>query len=173
LGWPTELISQEDKNHARQASPETWIKHKSILYRFAERSKEQILHANGIIGFDLDGTLIKTKSGKKFANDSDYVNDWMLWDPRVTSVLRQKHDEGHIIAVISNQNGLEKGHLSIEQLQAKMDGVLQALRGSASDPIPIDFICSSSTQDIFRKPRTGMWEFLLARYESIFEESDR
>lgn len=39
----------------------------------------------------MDGTLIKTKSGKTFGTDE---NDWMLWDKSVKVVLQKYHSEG-------------------------------------------------------------------------------
>jgi hypothetical protein len=43
------------------------------------------------IAFDMDGTLIKTKSGKTFGTDE---NDWMLWDKSVRVILQKHHSEG-------------------------------------------------------------------------------
>lgn len=37
-----------------------------------------------VLGFDMDETLISTKSGAKFAKDA---NDWKWWDTKVTSTI--------------------------------------------------------------------------------------
>ena len=42
----------------------------------------------------MDGTLIKTKSGKTFAVD---FSDWKLWDPSIPEVLSRYHKAGENI----------------------------------------------------------------------------
>ncbi|KAF3936644.1 hypothetical protein ABW19_dt0204768 [Dactylella cylindrospora] len=44
-----------------------------------------------IAAFDLDSTLIVTKSGKKFAKEA---GDWKWWNPAVPIKLRQLHADG-------------------------------------------------------------------------------
>lgn len=44
-----------------------------------------------IAAFDLDGTLIATKSGRVFAKDE---HDWRWWDPVVPKRIEALHDEG-------------------------------------------------------------------------------
>ena len=158
--WPPmSVLSSVEKDAAENAKCGVWSTYKSIIYKFASRPKFSLKNSTfGIVSFDLDGTLIKTKSGKRFADDSNYLTDWTLWDPNVVTKLRNLHEEGYILAIISNQNGIGKKHLTASQLQNKIDNVL------AQFDVPIDFICATSSDDIFRKPRTGMWDFLLAYY---------
>ncbi|CAM9964711.1 unnamed protein product, partial [Hapterophycus canaliculatus] len=59
-----------------------------------------------IVAFDMDGTLIKTKSGKKFGDTPD---DWQLWHSKIPEVLRRWHDRGYKVAIISNQMGVGSG----------------------------------------------------------------
>ena len=49
-----------------------------------------------IAGFDMDDTLIKTKSGAKFAQSSD---DWQWWHPCVPEKLRQIKSQGYIYSM--------------------------------------------------------------------------
>ena len=39
----------------------------------------------------MDDTLIRVKSGAKFAKD---LNDWVLWNDVIKSKLKQLHQEG-------------------------------------------------------------------------------
>jgi Polynucleotide kinase 3 phosphatase len=48
-------------------------------------------HCTGYIAFDMDGTIITTKSGKAFPVDG---SDWKFWDSSVPEVMRKHHKEG-------------------------------------------------------------------------------
>jgi hypothetical protein len=50
-------------------------------------------NSNVIAGFDMDWTLIRTKSGKTFAQSAD---DWELWCPEVPARLQQAHQQGFL-----------------------------------------------------------------------------
>jgi len=54
-----------------------------------------------IAAFDIDGTLIKVKSGKKFPTNAD---DWKLWGSNVPKKLQEAHEKGYAIVLLSNQN---------------------------------------------------------------------
>ena len=53
-----------------------------------------------IVFYDLDGTLIKTRSGAKFPTGRD---DWVWWHPSVPRRIAAEHEAGKHIVVISNQ----------------------------------------------------------------------
>jgi HAD superfamily hydrolase (TIGR01662 family) len=53
--------------------------------------------------FDLDGTLIHTKSGAKFPKGA---SDWRWYCPDVPARLQKLAEEGYLIVFITNQNGL-------------------------------------------------------------------
>lgn len=53
-----------------------------------------------IIFYDLDGTLIKNKSGAAFPKGRD---DWVWWHPSVPARLKKEVGEGKHLVVISNQ----------------------------------------------------------------------
>lgn len=53
-----------------------------------------------LVLYDLDGTLIRTKSGNTFPKDSE---DWKWWDNSVKSHLREVAKDGRHIIVLSNQ----------------------------------------------------------------------
>lgn len=103
-----------------------------------------------VAAFDLDGTLIKTKSKRKFAKD---YNDWVLFDDnKIMKKLEELHKKNYTIAIISNQKGLKKGKpCTIEQFKIKIQNIAKVL------PIPFIFL-GALEDDIYRKPSTGMWD---------------
>lgn len=68
-----------------------------------------------IAGFDMDGTLIATKSGKRFAKDA---SDWAWLHPtRVRSKLQALVSAGFDLVVFSNQNGIATGQVTATEIQ--------------------------------------------------------
>ena len=61
--------------------------------------------SNKIAAFDLDGTLITTKSKRRFPKDKD---DWKLLNEMVALKLQNLHKGGYTIVVFTNQKNLEK-----------------------------------------------------------------
>ena len=53
-----------------------------------------------IAAFDMDGTIITTKSGKTFAKDRD---DWQLLYPEVPGKLKELNRKGFKIVFLTNQ----------------------------------------------------------------------
>ena len=103
-----------------------------------------------IAAFDLDSTLIKTASGKKFT--SDYA-DWKLL-PRVKPKLDELHKTGYKIVIFSNQGGIPRGKPTKEDFTKKITAVAEVLR------VPL-LVLAASGQDIYRKPCIGMWSYMV------------
>lgn len=147
------LLSPEERSSASNLS-EGWTIKDNILVKIMS-SKDRVIQ--GVYSFDMDGTLITTKSGKKFPiND----NDWKLLDSSIPSKIKSLYDDNYAIAIISNQNGLDQGKSDVSLFQKKIDVIIDTLG------VPVDFICSMK-HDIFRKPRTGMWDLL---YERLWKD---
>ncbi|KAK7608079.1 polynucleotide kinase 3 phosphatase-domain-containing protein [Phyllosticta paracitricarpa] len=112
--------------------------------------------------FDLDGTLITPASGNKFGRDA---SDWKWWHTGVPTTLRELHEKGYLVAIVSNQSGLNVNSKAagkapkadskrLETFKTKLAAVLSQL------DLPIS-IYAATTKDEFRKPRPGMWRQLL------------
>ncbi|CAH0391580.1 unnamed protein product [Bemisia tabaci] len=116
-----------------------------------------------IAAFDLDGTLILTKSGKVFPVDR---YDWKFFHPDIVQKLRKLwSEENYKIVVFTNQNGLGKSvqtSAKTKEFQLKVEKVVEELK------IPVQ-VFAATQQDIFRKPAPGMWNVLVKEMNSGIE----
>ncbi|EGR29444.1 sap DNA-binding domain protein [Ichthyophthirius multifiliis] len=104
-----------------------------------------------IASFDMDYTLIKTKSGKKFPQNE---HDWILWDQKVKTKLTQLYKDGYLVVIFSNQGGVGKGHTTDKQITIKITNIANTIG------IPI-IAFYARKEDANKKPNKGMWEFFL------------
>ncbi|KAH7303329.1 polynucleotide kinase 3 phosphatase-domain-containing protein [Stachybotrys elegans] len=120
-----------------------------------------------IAAFDLDGTVIKTKSGKVRSQDSQ---DWQWWDTVVPLKIRQAYDQGFVIKIITNQGRLTdlNGNEAPEAKSFKR--TIQQILDSLNVPLSIYVACAN---DSWRKPRIGIWELLAHEYEQQEIEIDQ
>lgn len=120
-----------------------FLKNDTIYYLFDKSIK------NKIAAFDLDFTLIKTKSGKKFPID---FNDWELLNNKILNILKNLYNDNYSIVIFTNQRGISKGKMSVENFYTKFTNIKTKLN------IPVSIILATG-EDRYRKPMTGMWEF--------------
>lgn len=104
--------------------------------------------ASKIAGFDIDFTVIRTASGRKFATGS---NDWEFWDDCVASKLQELHHNGYRVIFFTNQAGIEKLKVTPEEFTKKTEAIIK----EAGIPIYC-YACTGTNH--FRKPSTMMWE---------------
>ncbi|XP_002740993.1 uncharacterized protein F21D5.5-like [Saccoglossus kowalevskii] len=95
-----------------------------------------------IAAFDIDGTVIKTRSGAKFAKGP---KDWQWWEDKVPSKLRDAYNSGYKIVFFTNQAGIEKKHVAPKEICTKCDDII----GKLGIPVQV-FMCTG--QNEFRKP---------------------
>ncbi len=89
-----------------------------------------------IAAFDMDGTIITTKSGRVFAT---HVEDWkILYEPQVSETLAFLYHEGYKIVVITNQAGISTGKVKIQDLKQKVEGIVRKAG------VPLQLFCSTS-----------------------------
>lgn len=109
---------------------------------------------NKIAAFDLDGTLIKTKSGRVFPKDKD---DWVLWNDNVKNTLYNYYNDCYKIVIFTNQLGISKGKISKGDFLDKVRNIQKELN-MAFD------IFIATKDDKYRKPMTGMWDLFEELY---------
>jgi bifunctional polynucleotide phosphatase/kinase len=99
-----------------------------------------------IAAFDLDDTLIRPKSGNVFPRDYD---DWVLISG-VAKHLQTLFDNNYKIVVFTNQGGK---NFDLELFEKKLQNIITQIG------VPMQVFISTK-DDIYRKPRTGMWNML-------------
>ncbi|KAF3034070.1 hypothetical protein E8E12_004444 [Didymella heteroderae] len=120
----------------------------------------------------LDSTLVVPASGKKFGRDA---SDWKWWHSSVPGKLKQLHEEGYLLAVISNQGGISlksdpKTVKSDQKRLADFKGKVSAVVNQLDLPVTI---YAATGRDEYRKPRVGMWRELLDDHDlDIMETVD-
>ncbi|KAF8506302.1 polynucleotide kinase 3 phosphatase-domain-containing protein [Gautieria morchelliformis] len=102
--------------------------------------------SNKVAALDLDGTLIKTRSGNRFPRGKD---DWMWWRASVKKKITDIHLEGYAIVIFSNQASAKKK--TIDEWKLKVSSIASEL---SNTPFRI---FAAQQHDIFRKPMPGMW----------------
>jgi bifunctional polynucleotide phosphatase/kinase len=102
-----------------------------------------------LAGFDLDWTLIRTKTGRQFASNA---NDWLFWHESVPEKLRSLHSSGHTIVIFTNQGGVASGNTKLSDLRAKFTQIQKTIA------IPMLFMAAiGRTEDAYRKPSPLMF----------------
>ncbi|CAK4684060.1 unnamed protein product [Aphanomyces euteiches] len=127
-----------------------WETYGSILY-MRNFTAVPSTDAVKVASFDLDGTIITTKSGKTFATNA---NDWKFWHESVPAKLRELAADNYSIVIFSNQSGLSKGKVKETELKTKLNSIVAQL----GVPVRVFLL---SADDHMRKPRVGAWEFML------------
>ena len=96
---PDEPVKKPKTNAfaAMMQKPPQWrVVGKSLLLR----TDSKVSGSRKVAAFDLDGTLVDTKSGSKFARDAD---DWKFFNEHVLATIQKLHADGFHICILSNQ----------------------------------------------------------------------
>jgi bifunctional polynucleotide phosphatase/kinase len=102
-----------------------------------------------VLALDMDGTIIKPKSGAKFAKNAD---DWVFLNDKVATTLKEYHDKGYKLVIMSNQGGIEKGHTKLSDIQTKVENITEQVG------VPIQCLFAPN-KDYYHKPAPGMWHY--------------
>lgn len=106
-----------------------------------------------IASFDLDGTLIKTKSGNKFPLSNE---DWMPLYNNIGNILQEYVMNGYLIVIFTNQ--LKMTVDTINAFATKIIKIMSAFGIPESNY----FYYISYKNNYYRKPMTGMYEIFLS-----------
>jgi len=108
--------------------------------------------------FDLDDTIIETKSGKKFAVDLD---DWKLKTNVLTKINNLLYNK-YSILVFTNQKGVNN--------TAKFNSFIQKIKNINklfNDNITFYI---AFKDDLYRKPFTGLWKLHTSKFNTLIND---
>jgi bifunctional polynucleotide phosphatase/kinase len=137
----------------------TWeILDESVIHLKSDNFKFR----NKIACFDIDGTLIKTKSGKAFPING---NDWVWLYDKIILKIQELSKNKYCIIFISNQFILKTDEQLLEW-QGKINKMIQEI------DIPV-LVYASRQKDKFRKPIPLIWrKYILPNIKKInYDES--
>lgn len=100
--------------------------------------------------YDMDGTLITTRSGKVFPTD---MYDWKMAGGTVVPTVKSKHLDGFKIVIFTNQAGVSSNKTNVADIKKKIENVIEGLG------VPVQAFIATG-DNFFRKPMTGMWQAL-------------
>jgi bifunctional polynucleotide phosphatase/kinase len=117
-------------------------------------------YRNKIASFDIDGTIIKTKSGKTFPINKD---DWEFLYENTIDKLNELYSQNYCIILISNQFILKNNNM-IDDWKIKIENINKKIG------IPI-LVYASIKKDIYRKPLPSFWKNILSNINNFDKES--
>ncbi|XP_047030286.1 uncharacterized protein F21D5.5 [Helicoverpa zea] len=117
------------------------------LYVFTSKG---VKSSHKIAAFDMDGTLIKTKSGKVHPVDT---HDWQIAFPTIQQKLKEHLEQGYKLVILSNQAPIGNGRVKIEDFKKKIENIVTKL------DVPFQVYIATG-KGFYRKPTTGMWKVL-------------
>jgi bifunctional polynucleotide phosphatase/kinase len=114
---------------------------------------QEVIDTDRVFAFDLDHTLIEPRGNRIHPKSKD---DWEWIDPIVPRTLAKLREKAPLV-IFTNQAGISKGSLTIEDFTAKLDQIFDKLGFSI-----LTFI--STEHNKYRKPSPAMFELLIENY---------
>ncbi|KAJ3314710.1 DNA kinase/phosphatase Pnk1 [Boothiomyces sp. JEL0838] len=128
-----------------------------------------------VAAFDFDGTIANTKSGNVMPKDG---NDWEWFCSSVPHVLQKLSKAGYSIVIFSNQKNALKDHKVKNRaaFQGRIEKTikeLQAMEKGNGEKVPPMLIYAAAEDDLYRKPRTKMWDLYISMYPEPMADTSK
>ena len=136
--------------------PETEVTDKYVIYPSTAPVAKDAEGNIGLVLFDVDGTLIASKSGNMLAAKD--ANDWIFLGD-IPGVLNNWKEAGWEVGLISNQGDWSK---KTEQIKGKLESILKALL-DANGWSPWLLVATAAKDPLYRKPGRGLYDILLKK----------
>ena len=103
-----------------------------------------------ILFADLDGTLIKTKTGETFPKG--------IWDMefRFDVLDAIKKMQPFALLIVSNQDGVESGFVNRRNFKFKMEYIIRSIKEYTGVFVEYSCCYSNDNNDEYHKPNTGL-----------------
>lgn len=115
-----------------------------------------------IAAYDMDGTLITTRSGLVFPKDYD---DWQLLYADVPNKLKELHKSSYKIVIFTNQASIGSGKANANSFKKKLKNIVQKIG------VPMQIFIATGNS-IYRKPAPGMWQKLQEYNDSVIIDKE-
>jgi bifunctional polynucleotide phosphatase/kinase len=146
--WPPAHVDHTSPSTRAIPAPSSSMPASGVKANTVDRDANTTSSAlRSIVAFDLDSTLITTKSGAKFPRSA---GDWKLLHSRVATRLKDMHEQGSAVVIFTNQGGVATNRIDESFIQTRMEGIASELG------IPVA-IYAATARNHFRKPSVGMW----------------
>lgn len=101
---------------------------------------------------DLDGTLIKTKSGEKYPKN---IDDWDIVTGMLPRIKIYK-EAGYHICLVSNQGGVQMGYFTETALNDMHNNIAKEIEQYIGRGINYAWCGKADKDHYYRKPNPGM-----------------
>ncbi|KAF3992439.1 hypothetical protein FT663_00719 [Candidozyma haemuli var. vulneris] len=130
--------------------------------------------------FDLDGTLVKTRSGSSFARSP---GDWVWFTDKAKQSVAEQVSKGYLLVIFTNQGGVVASEgspsKSYTNLKERVNQVVTSLGKDVPYPLVVaapkrpkakqKIVSSEEEHQHMRKPGLGMWEKVEEYLEEVFD----
>eukprot|EP00742_Colponemidia_sp_Colp-10_P009378 GILJ01010221.1.p1 GENE.GILJ01010221.1~~GILJ01010221.1.p1 ORF type:complete len:814 (+),score=82.71 GILJ01010221.1:65-2443(+) len=145
-------------------SDHQWIQLESVLYTAHIPPSRPIAMKRNMVrvaAFDFDSTLVRTKLDRLRPFPVD-ANDWqyVFSEDVVKHKLRKLYEDQYLLVIFSNQGGIAYRRAKSDMICPRIVNVIRDL------DLPIQVFIATA-YDKYRKPRTGMFELLVAIIQSV------
>ena len=122
-----------------------------------------------VIFIDIDGTLINTRTGKSTPQG--------IWDMKIdlSVVSKIKDAKPEYVFIVSNQSGIGRFVME-DEFNIKLDYVSASIKSYIKHPglkvVESIYCASVDREDKYRKPNTGMLEYMVKHFKVEYSKSE-